>query len=84
MHPILSFMHKSRNINELIFFAGISIITFDLLIGHPAIADPYCWSNIQNILYFSICRCSFTLGIAMTLIPVFFGHKNIFKNIVGS
>jgi hypothetical protein len=46
LHPLLYFMHKSRCLNELIFISGILIISFDLLIGHPAIADPYCWSNI--------------------------------------
>jgi len=84
LHPFLFYMHKSRCLNELIFCLGALIITFDLLIGHPAIADPYCWSNIQNMLYFSLCRCSFTLGILMTIVPVLFGHKNIFKNVVGS
>ena len=77
-HPFLFKMHKSRLINEILFYLGVSIITFDLFIGHPAIADPYCWTNIQNMLYFSLCRCSFTIGIALTLIPVFCGHKSIY------
>jgi hypothetical protein len=39
-------MHKSRILNESMFLIGLILIIFDLLIGHPAIADPYKWTNI--------------------------------------
>jgi len=38
-------MHKNRLINEIMFLTGGALIIFDLLIGHPAIADPYKWTN---------------------------------------
>ena len=59
------------------FFTGLFVFCFDLLIGHPAIAAPYAWSTLQNQLYFSLCRLSFTAAFPLLLLPVFLGHKSI-------
>lgn len=78
--PKIDMLHKRALLSHLMFFVGLTIFIFDLLIGHPAIAAPYEWSKTQNILYFTLCRFSFTFAFVLLLLPVFLGHKTILQH----
>lgn len=62
--------------NQALLSTGLGVILLMLLIGHPAIADPYAWANWQNMCYNSLGRCAFTVGVVMTFIPMLMGHFN--------
>ena len=83
-YPTLHWLHRAPLTSNAIFFLGLFIFLFDLLIGHPAIAAPYAWTTLQNQLYFSICRFSFTFAFILMLLPVFLGHKPIFQHAVST
>ena len=55
---------------------GLGVIVLMLFIGHPAIADPYAWSNFQNMMYNSVGRCAFSTAVVMTFVPMLLGHFN--------
>merc|ERR1719498_1948042 len=60
------------------------MIVFNLLVPHPAYADPYCWSTLQNMIYNSLGRFTFTLAAFMTYIPMLVGHNNYGKYLLSS
>lgn len=62
----------------------MGIIVFDLLIAHPAYADPYSWSDAQNMLYFSLGRLSFCLALLMTIVPMLVGQWNMGLGVASS
>ena len=57
-------------------FTGIFLVMFNLLIGHPAIADPYLWSTLENQLYMSVLRLTYIIALCFILIPMFTGKFN--------
>ena len=63
---------------------GVITLAFDLIIAHPAIADPYKWSMVQNVLYWSLVRFSFTAAFPLITFPIFIGYGSIFKSFATS
>jgi len=76
--PWLHYLHKSPALGHLMFHTGLICFIIGLTIGCPAIADPYSWSNLQNMIGFSVFRFIFTFGLFLTLLPQFLGHANFF------
>ena len=55
-----------------------------MLVGHPAIANPYSWTNLENQLYCSIVRLSYNMGCFMIMMPMFLGHFNFGKYLMST
>ena len=68
-YPWLHYLHKSPRLSKLILTVGIILIAFGLSIAMPAVANPYSWTNLQNMMGFSLLRLGFLLGVCFTILP---------------
>lgn len=49
------------------FLVGFALVMTNLLIGHSAIASPYSWTMTENVIYFTLTRPTYAIGIHMIL-----------------
>lgn len=69
-------------LNYFFMLLGWIFILFGLQIAHPAIADPFVWTSVQNGIYMSIVRTSFNFAIVATIIPVMTGNAELYKAVL--
>ena len=55
------------------------MLTFGLLSGHQAIADPWKWSQAMNVGYFAIVRPIYVTGLYLIIFTFFTGGCTIGK-----
>lgn len=72
-HPVIHYIHGSSLTHALLFVTGFALVATNLLIGHSAIADPYSWTVTQNVIYYTLTRPTYTLGVHMILFVMFTG-----------
>lgn len=65
----------------MVVIGGVLIIT-DLTIGHSAIADPYAWSMVQNLLYYGLTRWTYVLGCMLIAFSILFSPNTFVKEIL--
>lgn len=75
---------NSPNLSYSSIIFGIGLIIFNFLIGHPAISNPYSWTNLENQLYMSVVRLSYNLGCFMIMVPMLLGHFNYGKYLMST
>ena len=56
-----------------LFLIGLGLVLTNLLIGHSAIADPYSWTMTENLLYYTLTRPTYTLGMYLILFVMLAG-----------
>ena len=66
-HPTINFLHNSNLTHVIMFLVGFALVMANLLCGHSAIASPYSWSMTANVLYFTLTRPTYAIGIHMIL-----------------
>jgi len=82
--PKIAYLHNNSWTCFVMLFMGIFLVMFNLLIGHPAIADPYLWSTLENQLYMSVLRLSYVIALCLILIPIFTGKFNLGMHLLSS
>jgi hypothetical protein len=74
--PLTLYLHEREWPCYISLLLGMGLVTFNLLIGHPAIADPYLWTSRQNQIYLSYIRLSYVVAIMLILGPMLMGKFN--------
>ena len=70
-HPVIHYLHGSSLLKMTMFAVGFGLILANLLIGHSAIAAPYSWTVTENVLYYTLTRPTYALGVHMILFVFF-------------
>ena len=74
--PKVAYLHDHSWPSSFMILLGLSLIIFNLMIGHPAIADPYSWSTLENQLYMSVFRVSYVFALCLILTSMLTGKFN--------
>lgn len=74
--PKIAYLHSHAWPSYMMIFTGLFLISFNLLIGHPAIANPYLWSTLENQLYSSVLRLTYVWALMLILTAIFTGKFN--------
>ena len=82
--PQVHYLMNSPILSYVSIILGNGLIVFNFLIGHPAIADPYSWTMLENQLYCSVVRVTYNVGCFMIIIPMFLGHFNFGKYLMST
>lgn len=82
-YPWLNFIHHSSLTQAIIFTLGFGLVLTNLLIGHSGIAAPYSWTMTENVVYFTMTRITYALGIHMILFVFFTGGFTFGKVFLG-
>lgn len=81
-YPKLHMFHSSPWANRIMLVTGLGLILMLLTVSHPAIADPYSWSNFQNMMFNGPARGAFCAAVLFTFIPMLTGHFNIGRDLL--
>ena len=82
-HPVINYMHHSNLTHVIMFLVGFALVMTNLLIGHSAIASPYSWTMTENVLYFTLTRPTYAIGIHMILFVFWTGGFTFGKAFIG-
>lgn len=56
----------------------------NIFISYGCSKDPYSWSKLDNMAFYSLTRLSFSLGCMMIACCIILGHSPVLKIILGS
>ena len=82
-HPFVDRLHHSKLIHALMLTSGLLLVVGNLFIGHSAIADPYSWSMAENVIFNTLTRPTYVIGIFLILFVFFTGGFTFGKEFMG-
>jgi len=82
-HPCIDRMHHSKLLHAFMLTVGLLLVATNLLIGHAAIASPYSWSMTDNVLYYTLTRPTYVIGLFLILFVFFTGGFTFGKEFMG-
>jgi peptidoglycan/LPS O-acetylase OafA/YrhL len=82
--PKVHFISTNYWVGKLILYAGLTMIITNLFISYGCTKTPYAWSNVGNMVYFSLTRFCYSLGWICIAFYIILGHTKVGKVLLAS
>jgi len=80
----MHFLVNNWIFSKFMLLSGLVMIFTNLFISYGCTKDPYAWSKLDNILFFSLTRPTYSLGWLLVVFYVILGHTSLGRMILAN